>query len=234
MTAVVRTLVIAALVLVALVLQVSFFPSFAYNGVVPNLLLLVVVAAALTRGAEFAMVLGFSAGLLVDLAPPADHVAGRWALALVLAGYLAGRVRQDAGQSALATIVTVAATSFVATSVFALSGLLLRDESVSVVQALQVIPVSVVYDVLLTPFVLPLMMRLFRRFEPHEVGYARAPLAGEARVCCAWGSSRCWCCRSSRPCSPGSGTSRCWPVTTTRRGPSRSPCARSCSSPHAA
>ncbi len=34
-------------------------------------------------------------GLLLDLAPPADHVAGRWALALLLAGYVAGRVRQD-------------------------------------------------------------------------------------------------------------------------------------------
>jgi len=169
---VVRSVVLAALLTAAVVLQVSFFPSLSYDGVVPNLMLLVVVAAALTRGPEFAMALGFFGGLLVDLAPPADHVAGRWALALVLAGYLAGRVRQDAGQSAVASIITVAATSFVATSVFALSGLLLRDQSVSVGQALQVIPVSLAYDVLLTPFVLPLVMRLFHRIEPHEVGYA--------------------------------------------------------------
>ena len=33
------------------------------------------------------------------------------------------------------------------------------------------IPVAVVYDVLLTPFVLPLAMRLFRRIEPHQVAY---------------------------------------------------------------
>jgi hypothetical protein len=31
--------------------------------------------------------------------------------------------------------------------------------------------VAVVYDVLLTPFVLPLMMRLFRKLEPHQVAY---------------------------------------------------------------
>ncbi|HSV41033.1 MAG TPA: rod shape-determining protein MreD [Nocardioidaceae bacterium] len=167
-----RALVLSVLLLVAVVLQVSFFPNVSFDGVVPNLMLLVVVAAALTRGPEFAMTLGFFGGLLVDLAPPADHVAGRWALALVLAGYLAGRVRQDAGQSAVASIITVGATSFVATSLFALSGLLLRDQSVSVGQALQVIPVSLVYDVLLTPFVLPVVMRLFRRIEPHEVGYA--------------------------------------------------------------
>ena len=61
----------------------------------PNLVLLVVVAAALTRGPQFAAVLGFVAGVLLDLAPPADHIAGRWALALVVVGYVAGRVRQD-------------------------------------------------------------------------------------------------------------------------------------------
>jgi rod shape-determining protein MreD len=168
----IRALVFTVLLLVAVVLQVTLFPNLAYDGVVPNLVLLVVVAAALTRGAEFAMTLGFFGGVLIDLAPPADHVAGRWALALVVAGYLAGRVRQDAGQSALASIATVAATSFVATSVFALSGLLLQDDSVSVGGALRVIPINVVYDVLLTPFVLPLVMRLFRRTKPHEIGYA--------------------------------------------------------------
>jgi rod shape-determining protein MreD len=132
---------------------------------------LLVVAAALVRGPDFAMVLGFFAGLAIDLAPPADHVAGRWALALVVVGYLAGRVRHDAGTSAVAAVVTVAASSFVGTSVFALSGMVLRDPSVPVAEALQVIPVAVVYDVLLTPFVLPPAMRLLRRIQPHRVAY---------------------------------------------------------------
>jgi rod shape-determining protein MreD len=167
----VRTLVLALLVTVAVVLQVAAFSYLSYDGVVPNLALLLVVAAALVRGPDFAMVLGFFAGLAVDLAPPADHVAGRWALALVVVGFLAGRVRHDAGTSAVAAVVTVAASSFVGTSVFALSGMVLRDPSVPVAEALQVIPVAVVYDVLLTPFVLPLAMRLLRRIQPHRVAY---------------------------------------------------------------
>jgi rod shape-determining protein MreD len=167
----VRTLVLAALVTAAVVLQVAAFSYLSYDGVVPNLALLLVVAAALVRGPDFAMVLGFFAGLAIDLAPPADHVAGRWALALVVVGYLAGRVRHDAGTSAVAAVVTVAASSFVGTSVFALSGMVLRDPSVPVAEALQVIPIAVVYDVLLTPFVLPLAMRLLRRIQPHRVAY---------------------------------------------------------------
>ena len=166
-----RALVLTLVITVAVVLQVALFPHVAYAGVVPNLALLVVVAAALVRGPDFAAVIGFLAGLAIDLAPPADHVAGRWALALVVVGYLAGRVRQDARTSAMAAIVTVAAASFVGTSVFALSGILLSDPALSAGEALAVIPAAVVYDVLLTPFVLPVMMRLFRRLESHQAAY---------------------------------------------------------------
>jgi rod shape-determining protein MreD len=169
--AAVRGLAVILLVVLAVVLQVGLFRYLAYDGVVPNLALLLVVAAALVRGPEFAAVLGFLSGLAIDLAPPADHVAGRWALALVVVGYLAGRVRHDARTSTLAAVVAVAASSFVGTSVFVLGGLLLQDPAVPVVEALAVVPVAVVYDVLLTPFVLPLTMRLFRTLEPHRAAY---------------------------------------------------------------
>lgn len=166
----VRFLAALVAVSVALVLQVSFFPHLAWQGIVPNLCLLVVVAAALTRGAQFAAVLGFMAGVVLDLAPPADHVAGRWALALVIVGYVAGRVRPEIGTgvkpTATAVVVTVAASSFVGTSVFAISGLLLGDPVTDIVELLQVILVAVVWDVLLTPFVLPPVMKLFQRLEP--------------------------------------------------------------------
>jgi rod shape-determining protein MreD len=168
---IVRALVLTVLVTVAVVLQVAAFAYLSYDGVVPNLALLLVVAAALVRGPDFAAVLGFFSGLAIDLAPPADHVAGRWALALVVVGYLAGRVRHDAGTSAVAAVVTVAASSFVGTSVFALSGMVLHDPAVPAAEALRVIPIAVVYDVLLTPFVLPLAMRLLRRIQPHRVAY---------------------------------------------------------------
>ena len=163
-----RALAAGLAVGLALVLQVSLFPHLAWQGIVPNLCLLVVVGAALTRGPQFAAVLGFVAGVLLDLAPPADHVAGRWALALVIVGYVAGRVRQDVRPTATAVIVTVAASSFVGTSVFALSGLLLRDPALSVPDLLQVILVAVLWDVVLTPFVLPLVMRMFHRLEPQR------------------------------------------------------------------
>jgi rod shape-determining protein MreD len=165
----VRALVAFAVVSIALVLQVSLFPHVAWHGIVPDLCLLVVVGAALTRGPQFAMVLGFVAGVALDLAPPADHLAGRWALALVVVGYVAGQVRQgirqDSRPSAATVLATVAASSFVGTSVFALSGIVLGDP-IGIPELLEVIVVAMLWDVLLTPFVLPPVMALFRRLDP--------------------------------------------------------------------
>jgi rod shape-determining protein MreD len=161
-----RAMTAFAAVVVALVLQVTVFPYVAWGGIVPNLVLLVVVAAALTRGPQFAAVLGFVAGLSLDLAPPADHVAGRWALGLVLVGYLAGRVRQDQKPTASTVVLTVAGASFVGSSVFALSGMLLGEPGFDVGGVLTVVLVAVLWDVLLTPFVLPPLMRLFTRVSP--------------------------------------------------------------------
>jgi len=161
-----RGVVAGLAVAFALVLQVTVFPHFAWQGIVPNLCLLVVVGAALTRGPQFAAVLGFVAGVMLDLAPPADHLAGRWALALLVVGYVAGRVRQDARPTATAVVATVAACSFVGTSLFAISGLVLHDSALGVPDLLRVILVAVLWDVLLTPFVLPLVMRMFERLEP--------------------------------------------------------------------
>jgi rod shape-determining protein MreD len=163
-----RALIALLAIAVALILQVSLFPHLAWHGIVPNLCLLVVVGAALTINAPSAMVLGFAAGVALDLVPPADHVAGRWALALTVVAFLAARVRQDVKPTATAVVGTVAAASFVGTSIFALTGLLL-GESGSVPDLLLVIAVAVLWDVLLTPIVLPPLMKLFGRLDPRPV-----------------------------------------------------------------
>ncbi len=158
-----RTGVVSLVVLAAVVLQVAVFNQFAVNGVVPNLALVAVVAASIARGPQYGAVLGFAAGLLLDLAPPADHVAGRWALAFVLVAVLAGRVRNDARRSPLAGLATVAVCSFVGTSLFALSGLVLGDHALPPGEMLAVIGIAVLWDVVVAPLLLPVLMPLFER-----------------------------------------------------------------------
>jgi rod shape-determining protein MreD len=153
-----RGAALAALVCAAVVCQTVVFRYVAIDGVVPDLALVVVVVAAIVRGSEFGALLGFGAGLLVDLAPPADHVAGRWALALVVVGYLAGRVRQDARSSTLAAVIVVGAASFVGTSIYALSGLLLGDGGLGADETLQVVVTSVLWDLMLAPLLVPVLL----------------------------------------------------------------------------
>ena len=162
----VRAVLLALAVLAALVVQTSVFPHLAWRGVGPDVVLLVVVAAGLVRGSQTGMVVGFGSGLLLDLAPPADHVAGRWALALLLVGYVAGRVRQDAPTGAGETLAAVAVCSFLGTSVFALTGIFLRDTAAGVPDLLEVVLAGLVWDVALALAVIAVVAFARSRVEP--------------------------------------------------------------------
>jgi rod shape-determining protein MreD len=166
-----RTGVVALVIVFAVTLQVAVFNLFAVNGVVPNLALIVVVAASVARGPQFGSVVGFISGLLLDLAPPADHVAGRWALALVLVAMLAGRVRADARRSPIAGLATVAVCSFIATSVFALSGVVLGDHALPAGEMMQVISIALLWDIAVAPLLLPGLMNLFERTRPADLAF---------------------------------------------------------------
>jgi len=168
MTTALRGFLVTALIVVTVTLQVSVFSHFAVDGVAPDLALLLVIGAALVRGPTYASLVGFAAGLVLDLAPPADHTAGRWALALVVVGYLTGLAKPDGHQSVVGTVLIVASGAFIGTSLFALSGLALGEHSVTVTSALRVVPLAILYDVALTPFVVPVLLVAFRRLEPAE------------------------------------------------------------------
>jgi rod shape-determining protein MreD len=165
--------VVGVLVFVAVIAQVVVFRYVAIDGVVPNVALVLVVVAAIDRGPQFAAALGFVAGLLLDVAPPADHVAGRWALALVVVGYLAGRVRQDARSSTLTAVLVVGAGSFVGTSLYAFSGVLLDDGALPVDQMLQIIVTSVLWDLLLAPLLIPVLLWVFAALRRPQDGSLR-------------------------------------------------------------
>lgn len=163
-----RAAAVMAMILVTVVLQLSVFDSFAIDGVAPDFALLLVVGAALVRGPSYGAVVGFIAGLVLDLAPPADHTAGRWALAFVIVGALVGLVRPEGRQSIPATLLAVACGAFIATSVFVVSGLVIGGQAVTLSSAAHVVPIAVVYDLALTPLVLPLAFLAFRRLETAE------------------------------------------------------------------
>ncbi|WP_329547606.1 rod shape-determining protein MreD [Streptomyces sp. NBC_01356] len=162
-----RMLLSTTLVVVALVIQVSVLARLHLPGAVPDLLLLTVLALAMVYGHVGGALIGFGAGLLADLAPPADHAAGRYALVLCVIGYLAGLVKPESGQlkSATGPMAVVVAAAVGSTLLYAGVGALVGDTSARHVGLTGLLFTAALYDLLLAPFVVPGLMALARRAE---------------------------------------------------------------------
>ncbi|MBH1933114.1 rod shape-determining protein MreD [Streptomyces sp. AV19] len=162
-----RILLSTALVVVALVLQVSVFARLHLPGAVPDLLLLVVVGLGLVYGHTGGALVGFGAGLLADLAPPADHATGRYALVLCVVGYLVGLAKPETGRlrSVTLPLVVVLGAAVVSTLLYAGVGALVGDTAARHVGLTGLLLTAALYDLLLAPFTVPLIMALARRGE---------------------------------------------------------------------
>lgn len=162
-----RILLSSSLVVVALVIQVSVLARLHLPGAVPDLLLLTVLGLALVYGHVGGALIGFAAGLLADLAPPADHAVGRYALVLCVVGYLAGLVKPENGQvrSATGPMAVVVAAAIGTTLLYAGVGALVGDTAARNVGLGGLLLSAALYDLLLAPFVVPGVMALARRAE---------------------------------------------------------------------
>ncbi|MHC0434004.1 rod shape-determining protein MreD [Streptomyces sp. O3] len=162
-----RMLLATTLVAVALVVQVTVLARLHLPGAVPDLLLLTVLGLALVYGPTGGCLIGFGAGLLADLAPPADHAAGRYALVLCVIGYLAGLVKPEKGQvrSATGPLFVVVGAALGATLLYAAVGALVGDDAARHVGLGHLLFTAALYDLLLAPFVVPGVMALARRAE---------------------------------------------------------------------
>ncbi|MEV0776907.1 rod shape-determining protein MreD [Streptomyces sp. NPDC050433] len=180
-----RTLLSVTLVVVALVVQVSVLARLQLPGAVPDLLLLVVIALALVYGHTSGALIGFGAGLLADIAPPADHAAGRYALVLCLIGYLAGLAKPEKGQlrTALGPMVVVVGAAVTTTLLYAGVGALVGDTAARHVGLTNLVITSAIYDLLLAPFTVPLIMALARRAENDPLA---AKSSGGGDVASGW------------------------------------------------
>ncbi|BFO21521.1 rod shape-determining protein MreD [Streptomyces sp. KM77-8] len=176
-----RILLSSSLIVVALVIQVSVLARLHLPGAVPDLLLLTVLGLALVYGPVGGSLVGFAAGLLVDLAPPADHAAGRYALVLCVIGYLAGLVKPESGQvrSATGPMAVVVAAAVGSTLLYAGVGALVGDTAARHVGLSGLLFTAALYDLLLAPFVVPAVMALARRAENDPLAETSSGTSGD-------------------------------------------------------
>ncbi|GGL00478.1 hypothetical protein Sme01_36840 [Sphaerisporangium melleum] len=96
---------LAGLIMIVQVTVVNRLPL--PGGTGPDLVLMGVMFLALTRGAAAGAGIGFAAGLVTDVLPPAAHVIGQYALVFCLVGYLVGRAAERAPGFGAVTVIAM-------------------------------------------------------------------------------------------------------------------------------
>ena len=148
---------IAATVFVVAILQVSAFSAITIAGAGPAVLLVTLVAIALLRGAITGAIVGFAAGLLVDVATLGT--LGLTSLLLTLVGYWAGRYGETTGRGRVHAplVATVAAAGFMELGGYGLHSML--GEPVAARTILVSLPATMLWSALLAYPVFSLVRR---------------------------------------------------------------------------
>jgi rod shape-determining protein MreD len=160
---------IAGLMFLAVVLQTSILSAIEFGGATPDLVLVMLVAIALLRGAITGAAVGFAAGLLLDTATLAR--LGETSLLLTVAGYWIGRYGETTGRDRThAPLLSVA----MVTLLYAVGALSLRvvlGDPVDATDLFRSLFPGVLLNLLLTVPVYALVRRILGRpaWSPQEV-----------------------------------------------------------------
>lgn len=178
-----RNVLAAFVIAAAMILQVTVVDRLPLPGsVVPDLVLLSVVALALVNGSLPGLVTGFCAGLATDIVPPADHTIGRYALVYCLIGYVCGIAAPEMDRSAVLPFVAVAAGAVAGSVLYALLGSMLGDPRARWPVVSHVLPLQIFYDMVASPFVVWAVLRLTRRAERPRNATGLDPVPGFYRA----------------------------------------------------
>jgi len=152
---------IALIVLAGVILQLSFFSYLSFFGAAPDALVVLIASLGLLGGALVGAVCGFAAGLLLDSA--LLQTLGVSSLALLAAGYLAGRYREGFDISgSLTPALVIGGVTLIATAIFAALQIMLGVSTPVSLLVLREIIVKGLLGGLLAFGVLPLTSRMLR------------------------------------------------------------------------
>ena len=157
-----RVMLAVAVILTAFVLQESVLSRIGLPGATPDLLLVVVLVLAMAAGPTSGAVMGFAAGVLIDVAPPAAGSIGQTAAIYAIAGFVAGHVPLDPGRPDLTSVGTIcglAAAVFIAS---ALLGWLLGSPEITWSAVPWLLVTQVFYAGVLALAVVPALGVLYR------------------------------------------------------------------------
>ena len=153
-----RAIVFIAVIVTALLLQTTVFPTITLLGVKPELLYLVTVVFAALRGPEEGALFGFIGGLAQDFL--LNMPKGITALTLTILGYTVGLARQYiTSPSPLLPAVLVALGTAGGVAFHQWVAFLLGEEEGPFGYVAKVVLLTAVYGAVLTPIFYPILRR---------------------------------------------------------------------------
>lgn len=149
-----------ALVLIAVILQTTMFGEGRIQpfGAAPNIVTLMVIATVRYLDPEPGILIGFTAGLLLDLL--GGSPLGLWAMSMTVVAFVTLRVRRRADEGWLIVAIGVFGLTFLGNALFAIGGTLFGQRTLNNPSVMQTMILPSLYNTLLAAVVLPGVTKL--------------------------------------------------------------------------
>lgn len=149
------------ILIVGFILQAGVAPYISILGISPNFFLIIVTVVALTNGSDKGALVGFIAGVILDLMGTGP--VGAWALVLTTTGYVAGLLDQHLfAEGWLLPVTVLSVTSLIGEFLY-LVLIVMLGASVPFFKSLYalVLPTTL-YTILIAVLAFPLLSRLLQ------------------------------------------------------------------------
>lgn len=154
-------------VVICFLLQCTVFPSLAFGGIIPNLMIIVTASYGFMRGRKTGLLVGFFSGLLMDIF--FSDILGFYALIYMYIGYLNGIFRKMFyPEDIKLPIALIVGSDFLCNIVIYILTFFLKGRFRFLYYLLNVIIPEMVYTIIVTCALYPLLLLVESRLEQRE------------------------------------------------------------------
>ena len=161
-----QSVVIFVCTFAAVIVELTLLSRLGLPGATPDLVVVTVVALALAMGPTQGATAGFCAGILLDLAPPADTLLGVNAIVYLAVGFITGFIIDPRDRTVPVMIGIVGLSTAAATLATAILDTLLGSNRVAWDQMPSIVLTSTLYAVIMAPVVVLGVAWIVRRVTP--------------------------------------------------------------------
>lgn len=167
-----KSIVITLFILICFLLQATVFPHFSFGGVVPNLLIVLTASFGFMGGEKTGLVTGFFCGLLLDIF--FGEVIGIYAMIYMYTGYVNGKFNKIFfPEDIKLPIILILFSDFVYGLLSYILFFVMRGRFHFTYYIVNIILPEIVYTILVTLFLYPLLLFVHNKLTEKERKRAR-------------------------------------------------------------